>query len=37
VPQPRVAADEPKPRIDGPVRETRDGVSLRLALEEEAS
>jgi hypothetical protein len=27
----------PPPRIEGPVRETRDGVSLRLALEEEAS
>jgi hypothetical protein len=27
----------PQPRVEGPVRETRDGVSLRLALEEEAS
>jgi Glycosyl transferase family 2 len=37
VPQPRPAAAEPQPRVEGPVRETRDGVSLRLALEEEAS
>jgi hypothetical protein len=34
VPQSRV---ESQPRVDGPTRETRDGVSLRLALEEEAS
>jgi hypothetical protein len=34
VPQSRV---ESQPRVEGPVRETRDGVSLRLALEEEAS
>jgi hypothetical protein len=27
----------PQPRVEGPARETRDGVSLRLALEEEAS
>jgi glycosyl transferase family 2 len=33
-PQSRV---ESQPRVEGPVRETRDGVSLRLALEEEAS
>jgi hypothetical protein len=37
VPQPRPAAAEPQPRGEGPVREARDGVSLRLALEEEAS
>jgi hypothetical protein len=37
VPQPRPAAAEPQPRVEGPVREARDGVSLRLALEEEAS
>jgi hypothetical protein len=37
VPQPRPAAAESQPRVEGPVRETRDGVSLRLALEEEAS
>jgi glycosyl transferase family 2 len=34
MPQARV---ESQPRVEGPVRETRDGVSLRLALEEEAS
>jgi hypothetical protein len=34
MPQTRI---ESQPRVDGPVRETRDGVSLRLALEEEAS
>ncbi|WP_345604617.1 glycosyltransferase family 2 protein [Pseudonocardia adelaidensis] len=34
LPQARV---ESQPRVEGPVRETRDGVSLRLALEEEAS
>jgi glycosyl transferase family 2 len=34
VPQSRV---ESQPRVEGPMRETRDGVSLRLALEEEAS
>jgi hypothetical protein len=37
VPQPRPAAAEPQPRVEGPMREARDGVSLRLALEEEAS
>jgi hypothetical protein len=34
LPQARV---ESQPRVEGPARETRDGVSLRLALEEEAS
>jgi hypothetical protein len=34
MPQTRI---ESQPRVDGPLRETRDGVSLRLALEEEAS
>jgi hypothetical protein len=34
VPQSRI---ESQPRVEGPVREPRDGVSLRLALEEEAS
>ncbi|MHA6618368.1 glycosyltransferase family 2 protein [Pseudonocardia sp. DLS-67] len=34
LPQARV---ESQPRVEGPVRDTRDGVSLRLALEEEAS
>jgi glycosyl transferase family 2 len=39
VPQPRpaAAAAESKPRLESPAREPRDGVSLRLALEEEAS
>jgi hypothetical protein len=37
MPQPRPAAatSEPQPRVEGPVREPHDGVSLRLALEEE--
>jgi hypothetical protein len=38
VPQPRVAAGpESQPHLEGPLRETREGVTLRLALEEEAS
>jgi hypothetical protein len=39
VPQPRSGGPEasPQPRHDGATREQRDGVSLRLALEEEAS
>ena len=35
-PAPQARAEE-EPRAEGPVREPRDGVSLRLALEEEAS
>jgi hypothetical protein len=34
MPQARI---ESQPRVEGPAREPRDGVSLRLALEEEAS